>query len=248
MKNFIARTVTLLLLGTIAQLASAQTVSTQPAATQPAKKIQASYDVIGFGMTLAKINETWSLTDDNYQIESVTKAVGLLASFKPETVRIKSQGKFTAHGLAPITYSITREIDTDKNASAKFNWDMAVLTHNDYKGINDLPLSKGTQDRLSVLYHVPLLVKTDQTSFKFGITDGNNLEDYSFTLSPEEHTTEVPLGDFKTRYIANIPAGEQVKYEIWMAIEHNYFPYKIIVTDSKGGKLTQVLTDLSITP
>lgn len=253
MLKLIARTATLILLGAAAPPGLAQNEPAQPALIHPASakppgKIQAAYDVLGFGMTLAKINETWTLTDGNYQIESVTKAVGLLARFKPETVRISSQGKIAAHGLLPLAYSITREVDTHKNASAKFNWDKAVLTHNDYKGINDLPLSKGTQDRLSVLYHLPLLAKTDQSAFKFGITDGNNLEDYSFTLSPEEQSIEVPLGSFKTRYISNTPLGEQVKYEIWMALGRDNFPCKIIVTDAKGGKLTQVLTDLSITP
>ncbi len=248
MKQLVARIFTLLLLGTIPQQALAEPATTPVGQVQPAGKIQASYDVIGFGMTLANISETYTRTDDNYRIESVTKAVGLLARFKPETVRITSQGKITAQGLVPLAFALTREVDTNKNASAKFNWEKSAVTHTDYKGINDLPLSKGTQDRLSVLYHLPLLVKTEQTAFKFGITDGNNLEDYSFNLGTDEQEVQVPKGTFKARYISNTPAGEQVKYEIWMAIEHDYFPCKIIVTDSKGGKLTQVLTDLSITP
>jgi len=99
-----------------------------------------------------------------------------------------------------------------------------------------------------VLHHLTLLAKTNQTEFKFGITDGNNLKDYNFSLNAEEQNVRVPMGNFKTRYLSNAPVGDQVKYEIWMATEGNYFPYKIIVTDSKGGKLTQVLTDISITP
>jgi hypothetical protein len=243
MTHIFRLTIALLLLGM-----TARTGLAQPELAQPPGKIQASYDVIGFGMTLAKINETYTRTDDNYQIESVTKAVGLLARLKPETVRITSHGKITEQGLVPLAYAMTREVDTNKNASAKFNWDKLVVTHNDYKGIADLPLAKGTQDRLSVLYHLPLLAKTNQTEFKFGITDGNNLENYSFSLGADEQNISVPMGTFKTRYISSTPVGEQVKYEIWMAIERDYFPYKIIVTDSKGGKLTQVLTDLFITP
>jgi len=223
-------------------------ISSQPLLADPASKIQANYDVIGFGMTLANISETFTRTQDNYQIESVTRAVGLLARFKPETVRIVSQGKIAPAGLLPLSFSVKREVDTDKNASAKFNWEKSVLTHNDYKGVNDMPLSKGTQDRLSVLYHLPILAKSAQTAFKFSITDGNNLENYSYTLTPEEQNIRVPLGTFKTRYIFSTPVGEEVKYEIWMASERDFFPCKIIVTDSKGGKLTQVLTELTITP
>jgi hypothetical protein len=238
MKLFISRCLSVLLLCSAAQ----------PLLAAPASKIQASYDVIGFGMTLANISETFTRTDDSYRIESVTKAVGLLARIKPETIRVISQGKITAQGLVPLSYSLTREADTHKNASAKFNWEKAIVTHNDYKGLQDLPLANGTQDRLSVLYHLPLLVQPGQLEFKFGITDGNNLEDYSYTLAPEEQNVSVPLGEFKARYLSSTPLGEQVKYQIWMATERNNFPCKIIVTDAKGGKLTQVLTQLTITP
>lgn len=220
-----------------------------PSLAEPAAiTIKASYDVIGFGMTLAKITETFTRTQDSYQIESVTKAVGLLAKLKPETVRVTSQGKITAQGLVPLAYALTRETDTQKNASAKFNWEKAILTHNDYKGLQDLPLLKGTQDRLSVLYHLPLLANSAQTDFKFNISDGNNVEPYSFKLEAEEQNQQVPLGNFKARYIHSTPVAEEIKYEIWMATERDNFPCKIIATDSKGGKLTQVLTSLSTTP
>lgn len=238
MKLFISRCLSVLLL----------CIAAQPLLAAPASRIQASYDVIGFGMTLANITETFTRKDDSYQIESVTRAVGLLARLKPETIRVISQGKITPQGLVPLSYSLTRAVDTHKNASATFNWETASLTHNDYKGVQDLPLVKGTQDRLSVLYHLPLLAQSGQSEFKFGITDGNNLEDYSYNFAPEEQNVRVPLGEFKTRYLSSTPVGEQVKYQIWMATERNNFPCKIIVTDAKGGRLTQVLTQLTITP
>jgi hypothetical protein len=223
-------------------------LSAQPLLAEPASRTQATYDVIGFGMTLANITETFTRTDDNYQIESVTKAVGMLARFKPETIRISSRGKVTPQGLRPYNYSMTREIDTGKNASAKFNWEKNIVTQTDYKGVNDLPLPPATQDRLSVLYSMPIQAKSEQSEYKFSITDGNNLDAYSFNISPNEREITVPLGTYKTRYVTSTPVGEEVKYEIWMATEFDNFPCKVIVTDSNGGKLTQVLTGLTITP
>lgn len=214
----------------------------------PPSQIQASYDVIGFGMTLANITETYTRTQDSYRLESVTTAIGLLARIKPETIRVTSYGKITPEGLMPLVYTLTRKVDTDKNASAKFNWEDNILTHIDYKGVNDMPLPKGTQDRLSLLYQLPFLAKSNQSQFTLSITDGNNLEKYYFSLSPEVQNIRVPLGTYKTRYFSNTPIGEEVKYELWMATEHDNFPCKIIVTDSSGGSLTQVLTQLTITP
>lgn len=211
-------------------------------------KVQASFDVIGFGMTLAKINETFSRDGDTYQIESVTKAVGLLARFKPETVRVISHGKITANGLQPLAFSMTRELDTGKNASAKFNWDKSILTHTDYKGVNDMPLPKVTQDKLSLLYHLSQVAKSGKNELKLNVTDGNNLETYSFTITADSQSIEVPLGTFKARLATNTILAEEMKYEIWMAEEREYYPCKIVVTDTAGSKLTQVLTDLVITP
>jgi hypothetical protein len=221
----------------------------QPAMAELPGKIQASYDVIGFGITLAKISETFTRTGDNYQIESITRAVGLLARLKPETVRVISHGKITPQGLVPLAYSLARDVDAHKNTQAKLNWETSTLSLNDYKGLRERSLPKGTQDRLSVLYHLPVLSKSDQTEFKFSITDGNSLDDYTYTLAPDETSVIVPLGTYKARYIySSASTGEAVKYEIWLASEHDNFPCKIIVTDSKGGKLTQVLTQLTVTP
>lgn len=223
-------------------------MTAQPLLAEPAKKIQASYDVIGFGMTLAKITETYTRTGDSYQIESETKAVGLLARFKPETIRVSSNGQITPLGLRPFRYSLIREVDTHKNASAKFDWERNILTHTDYRGVNDLPLPPSTLDRLSVLYYLPLMVKSGQTEFNLSLTDGTNLEAYSFQLLPKEREITVPLGTYQTRYITNTPIGEEVKYEIWMATELDNYPCKVIITDSNGGKLTQVLTGLTVNP
>jgi Protein of unknown function (DUF3108) len=220
----------------------------QPAMAELPGKIQAHYDVIGFGIKLAEISETFTRTADSYQIESITRAVGFLARLKPETVRVISKGRISTQGLVPQSYSLSRDVDAHKNTSATLNWETSILSLNDYKGLRERPLPNGTQDRLSVLYHLPLVSKSAKTEFKFSITDGNSLDDYTYTLAPGETTVSVPLGTYKTRYIFSAPAGAAVKYEIWMASEHDNFPCKIIVTDAKGGKLTQVLTHLTVTP
>jgi hypothetical protein len=211
------------------------TITAYPALAELPSKIQARYDVIGFGMTLANIEETFTRDNDSYHIESITKAVGMLARFKPETIRIISSGKITANGLVPLNFSLKRDVET-------------IIIQTDYKGVTEIPLSKGTQDRLSVSYNLQILAKSGLTDFSFTIIDGNNQDNYVFTLSPDVQNARVPLGNFKARFISNTPISTEVKYEIWMATERDYFPCKLIVTDSNGGKLTQVLTGLTIVP
>lgn len=247
-RPFMLRFLVALLLSISPLALSAEPASKIQTSAEPASKIQSSYDILGFGIKLATLTETFTRTKDSYQIETVTIAVGLLARIKPETIRVTSHGKITSQGLIPLDYALSRLVDTHKNTSAKFNWETSTLTHNDNKGLRDLTLSKGTQDRLSLLYHLPLAFMSDQVELKLSITDGNNLDAYSFSLAPDEQEVTVPLDTFKTRYVTSTALAESVKYEIWMATERDNFPCKIVVTDAKGGKLTQVLTQLTITP
>ncbi len=219
-----------------------------PAFADFPSRIEAEYDVNGFGMTLANVSETFVRNGDTYRIESVTRAVGLLARFKPETVRIISEGKITAQGLQPQNFSMTRELDTGKNTKVRFDWDKSIVTHTDYKGVNNYPLHKDTQDRLSILYQLPQLLAGNLVQTTMDLTDGNNIEAYTFRFSTETARVRVPFGAFNTHFITNIPKGDEVKYEIWLMVEHDNYPCKIIVTDSGGGKLTQELTSFNITP
>lgn len=213
----------------------------------PASHIQANYDVMGYGMRLISISETYTRTQDHYQIESVSKAVGLLARIKPETIRVTSKGLVTAQGLRPQSFTNRRELDTERNTSAIFNWDTATVIHHDYLGERTAALPAGTQDRLSAMYQFQFLPLQDMSVVNFTISNGRDLDKYSYHITPEQNVT-VPLGTFKTRYLAIPKQEDGSTFEIWLATELGNIPCKIVITDTDGNKATQVLTGLSITP
>ena len=210
-------------------------------------RIQASYDVMGYGMKLISVSETYTRTQDHYQIESVSKAEGLLARFKPETIRVISKGLVTAQGLRPQSFTNTRELDTQRNTSATFNWDTGTIIHKDYQGERTAALPAGTQDRLSAMYQFQFMSLQDQSEVKFTITNGRDLDHYSYRITPEQ-TVTVPLGTFKTRYLAIPPQEDGSKFEIWLATELGNFPCKVVITDADGNKATQVLTQFTAVP
>lgn len=222
-------------------------VNAQPLHAEPASHIQASYDVMGYGFKLIEISETYTRTQDHYQIESVSRAVGLLARIKPETIRVISKGTITAQGLRPQSFTNRRELDTERNTSATFNWDTATILHHDYLGERTAALPAGTQDRLSAMYQFQFLPLQNMNEVNFIITNGRDLDKYNYHITPEQ-TVTVPLGTFKTRYLA-IPRQEDGStFEIWLASELGNFPCKIVITDGDGKKATQVLTALTVVP
>lgn len=223
-----------------------------PATAAPAipadspSRLQVSYDIIKDGIKGATITETYTRKLDGYHIESVSKAVGILALIKPETIRVVSEGTVTAKGLRPITFTNQRELDTERNVSADFDWKSNSITLNDRNGKHTLPLPAGTQDRLSAMYQF-MFLPLKNTALDFYMTNGSKVDIYNYLLTPDQSVT-VPLGTFKALYVASPPKAGESRTEIWLATEHANFPYKMVITDPDGGKFTQVLTRFDFTP
>jgi hypothetical protein len=226
--------------------------ATQPRISSPlpshqASRILADYDVLKDGIKVITISETYTRTRDRYRIESVSKAVGLLALFKPETIRTSSEGMVTAQGLRPVTFVQTRELDTQRNVRADLDWSANRITLTDRNGKRTQPLNGLTQDRLSAMYQFMFVPLQDATSLSFNMTNGSKVDEYGYRISPKQSVT-VPLGTFQALYLASTPEEGLRKTEIWLATEHANFPYKMIVTESNGDKLTQVLTRFDLEP
>lgn len=204
--------------------------------------VTAHYDVLKGNIKVATMTETFTRTQDSYHIESVTQAVGLLAMFKPEVIHVTSEGTLTAKGLRPATYIQERKLDTGRNTRADFDWKSKLITLTDRAGKRTLPLPAGTQDRLSAMYQFMFTSLQKASELSFNMTNGSKVDDYSYHITPDQSMT-VPLGTFKALYVAN-PLQNGNQTEIWLATEHNNFPYKMTITD-KGDQFTQVLTQIN---
>jgi hypothetical protein len=214
----------------------------------PPASIEASYDVITKGIKIATITEKFKRDGNHYRIENITKPVGLLALFKPDTLYVVSEGEITTQGLRPQNYVYKRSQETLKNTEANFDWNQASVMLNDRYGQRVEPLSAGTQDRLSVQYqfrYVPFL--RERKDVIIHITNGSKIDKRQYMIHPKQMLT-VPLGTLETLYLSTPPEeGTSWKTEIWLSVENGNFPCQITVTEDNGDKLSQVLTALSIT-
>ena len=206
--------------------------------------IDAHYDVLKGNIKIATVTETYTRTQDSYRIESVTKAIGLLAMFKPEVIHVTSEGTLTAKGLRPLTYIQKRKLDTERNTRADLDWKTKHITLTDRAGKRTLPLPDGTQDRLSAMYQFMFAPLQNSTELNFKMTNGSKVDDYSYRIMPDQNMT-IPLGTFKTFYVANPPQEGENRTEIWLATQHGNFPYKMTVTEPDGGKITQMLNKIN---
>lgn len=216
-------------------------------AAESPSRLEVSYDVLKSGIKAATITEIYTRKQDHYHIESVSRAVGLLAVFKPETIRVTSEGMLTAKGLRPTAFTSKRELDTERNVRADFDWSANRVTLTDHAGKRTLRLPAGTQDRLSAMYQFMFAPLQNAAALDFYMTSGNKLDIYNYLITPDQSVT-VPLGTFKALYVASPPIAGESRTEIWLATEHANFPYKMVITDPDGDKLTQVMTQFDFVP
>jgi len=216
-------------------------------AAESPSRIEVSYDVLKGSFKGITITETYTRTQDRYRIERVSKAVGLLAIFKPETIRETSEGTLTPKGLRPNTYIQKRELDTERNTRADFDWSAKHITLTDSNGSRTFPLSAGAQDLLSAMYQFMFIQLKNVASLSFDMSNGRKVDIYDYRITQDQKVT-VPLGTFKALYVASVPEPGVNRTEIWLAEDHANFPYKMVITDKDGDKLTQVITKFLFVP
>lgn len=209
----------------------------------PPNSVRATYDIYKGKLRVGQINEVYQRSKDQYTVTSTTRAVGLLALFRPGKINIKSNGLVTDAGLQPLNFSDIRNGEDGKNHRAEFDWSGKKLTLIQPPQNSIVPLPNGTQDRLSAMYQFMFLSLEKSDTLNFNMTNGSKLDNYQYRVTPNQILT-VPLGTFKAHYLVSAPEADASKTEIWLATERNNFPYKMTVTDKDGDKLTQVLTKI----
>ncbi|MBU1424662.1 MAG: DUF3108 domain-containing protein [Gammaproteobacteria bacterium] len=214
----------------------------------PPTSIEASYDVTTKGIKIATITEKFTRTGNHYRIESITKPVGLLALFKPDTLYVISEGDIGAQGLRPQNFVYKRSQEILKNTEANFDWSQSTVMLNDRYGQRVEPLAADTQDRLSAQYQFRYITfLRDRKEVTMHITNGSKIDTRKYVIQPKQMLT-VPLGTLETLYLSTPQEeGSAWKTEIWLSVENGNFPCKITVTEDNGDKYSQVLTALSIT-
>ena len=215
------------------------------AAESPApQSISASYDLFRNGLHVAVMNETFESRDNEYRIVSDTQAVGLLALFQREPVRVISVGRLTASGLQPLHFEGKRSESDPRRVRGEFDWQAGQLTIEHGGQVEKLPLPRGTQDRLSILYQLMFLAPGKQQNLEIAMTNGRKLGHYQYSVKPGVEL-DTPLGRITTLHIVRQQKPNENNTEIWVSPQHRLFPVKVLL-DEDGTRYEQVITRLEI--
>ncbi len=205
--------------------------------------VQANYDFYRDSMQVATVRERYETHDGRYSVVSDTAPSGMLAALIRARIKVESSGTISATGLQPDQFAYTRLDDASRNITAAFDWPASQLRMHFDNHDETAALQPGIQDRLSVMYQFMFAPAASIEDFTFQMTNGKKTEQYHYKLVGREEL-DTSLGKFKTLHLAKQRSGDESANEVWLAVDRNMFPVKLLIVESDGSRYEQVITQL----
>ena len=178
---------------------------------------------------------TYNLLDGaHYQIKSVAKARGLAALLLSELLQT-SEGELTKTGLRPSKFTYNYGDKASKSRVAMFDWQAKTVSMQTAVGMQSEPLPDQAQDLLSFMYqfmYVPPL-----HTMQIHIVNGKSLRIYDYSFEGE-NSIPLPMGEVNTIHIQHSNNETEEKIDLWLAVDYQYLPVKILKID-KNGKIVE---------
>lgn len=213
----------------------------------PPRSVSSSYNVYLNGLHVAVANETYEAKGGEYRLVSESQAIGVLALFQRQTVRFESTGKVTEAGLQPARFEGKRSENDPRRVRGEFDWQAGQLTIEHDGRSESLPLPRGTQDRLSILYQFMFFAPDKRRRIEFAMTNGRKLGHYVYTVTPNVEI-ETPLGRLTTLHVVKQHRPDESGTELWISPQHRFLPVKVLIIEEDGKRYEQVATRLDIQP
>ena len=166
----------------------------------------------------------------------------------PGLLDLKSSGELRSFGIAPDKY-VERVDIANRELSVEFDWSASVVRFAGRGAGEPAAFGEGTQDPLSLQFHLPLLAQ----SYPWRFTPGSEItfqvarrrvESYSFTVAGFE-TVRVQGRDIQTLKIQKLRSpGSNRQVELWMAPEFDWIPAKLRFVDANDEVWESVLAHL----
>jgi len=218
-------------------------VAAAAAASAMPTRINAEYELTNRGVTIGRVVESFARNGDNYEIQSVSRAEGVLKALYDEQITTQSSGRVNEAGLKPLQFAERRAKEPKRDVSASFDWDKGVM-HSRFRGeTTEQPLPAATQDRISMMYQF-MNVKRRDGNVTLAMSNGRKVETYTYRFVDEARIA-TPLGEFDTLHFERVTAAPNDRHvEVWLAKDRHNFPVRVVFDDPRGFRVEQAITSL----
>jgi len=196
------------------------------AAAAPPQRVEIGYEIARDGSVLAEVSQRLEHDGRSYRLTEVWKGKGML-SLRGEATRL-SQGAVVADGLRPRKFEDQRAGRETRRAEFDPSARTATLLR---------------QDQLSLIWTFAFAPPRDAVTAS--VADGKRVTSYTYQVAGRERV-KTPAGDFDALKLAKRRVNPQDKItEIWLAVDRQYIPVRILVIDKDGRRLDQLATKIS---
>lgn len=207
-----------------------------PLAQAVPKNMTLTYKVTRDGTHFADVTEVFKQDGKKYSISSITKGLGVYALMGER--KLLSHGDVTKQGLRPAHFESLQSSKPSKNLINDFDWKNRQLNMQVKGEAQQLPLEKNTQDLLSVMYQF-MYAPPKTKAVKMPVTIGKRLSTQAYNVNLKPVAVDTGAGSLKA--IELVESGEKDGKRIFLAVDKQYIPAKMIVVDD-GATLEQTLT------
>ena len=195
-------------------------------AAAPPQRVEISYELARDGSALAEVNQRLEHDGRTYRLSEIWSGKGIL-SLRGEAKRL-SQGAVAADGLRPQKFEDKRP----GRDARQVEFDPAAKTPTLLR-----------QDQLSFIWSLAFAPPRDVVTAS--VADGKGVASYTYQAAGSERI-KTPAGEFNALKLVKRKANPQDKAtEIWLAIDRQYIPVRILVIDKDGARIDQVATKIS---
>ena len=192
----------------------------------PPQRVEIGYEIARNGSVLAEVKQRLEHDGRSFLITETWKGKGMLA-LRGDANR-SSQGMVAADGLRPRKFEDKRPGRDTQHAE----FDPAARTATLLR-----------QDQLSFFWTLAFAPPRDVVTAS--VADGKRVTSYTYQVAGRERV-KTPAGEFDALKLVKRKDNPQDKAtEVWLAVDRQYIPVRILVIEKDGTRLDQVAVKIS---
>jgi hypothetical protein len=180
--------------------------------------------------------EALTYVDWSIDLEKSRYELWLRTVDPPGLLDLKSSGELRSFGIAPFKY-IERIDIANRELSVDFDWEQYRVNFVGRNAGEPMPFVEGTQDPLSLQFHLPLLAQTYPWRFTPGsevqfLVARRRVESYTFIVTGFE-SVRISGKDIQALKVER-PRGPNANrsVELWMAPQFDWIPARLRFVDA----------------
>jgi hypothetical protein len=192
---------------------------------------------------VATMEYTIETDGERYRMTSEARAQGLTSLLYSGAITQRSRGRLGPDGLLPEHFVEQRSKRPERWSAVDY-----IGAQVSFSGGQRVPLQPGSQDRLSMLLQLGLILRALPQRLVAGQTItipelGSRSIDAAIFASEGNEVLETPSGPLQTVHLVRRdgdPARDP-KVDVWLGYDHHFKPVRIRLTDVGGRVLDQLL-------